>query len=117
MAFFEATSVVKQTYISLFKHWEIDFVITTRNFHLLQINHFFDEAGKLIRNRDYIVRIFYRYGFYETMNYVKVFDGYIAVVQKLPSLYQDFPFYNKQVLTVYDSHDRFSWEDPRQADK
>lgn len=87
MAFFEAISVINEFYNSAFRYWEIDFVITTRNFHMFQLNCFFDRAGKLVRNDDDIVKVFYRYGFYETSNYVKAFDGYIAVVQKVPYIY------------------------------
>ena len=81
---------------------------------MFQINCFFDQAGKLVRNDDDIVKFFYRYGFYETSNYVKAFDGYFAVVQKIPLIYEEYPFYSKQVLTVYDSHDRFDWGDDKQ---
>lgn len=60
-------------------------IVTTRGFHLLQLNCFFDHAGKLVDHK--ISRVYYRYGFYETSNYVKSFDGYFAIVQKVPVLY------------------------------
>ena len=76
---------------------------------MFQVNCFFDEAGKLVDHR--IVQFFYRYGFYETTNYVKSFEGYFAVVQKVPRIYEPFPWYSKQVLTLYDSKDKFVFED------
>lgn len=105
MAFFEAITVVQEYYNAAFKYWEIDFVVTTRNFHIFQVNTFFDKAGKLVDHR--IEHVHYRYGFYETSNYVKSFDGYFVVVQKVPILMEPFPWYSKQVLTIYDTKERF----------
>ena len=85
MAFFEAVTPLNENYNQIFKHWEIDILVTTRNFHMFQVNCFFDAAGKLVDHQ--IIRVFYRYGFYETSNYVKSFDGYFAVVQKVPFMY------------------------------
>lgn len=107
MAFFEAVTPLNEFYNSIFKHWEIDILITTRNFHMFQVNCMFDEAGKLVDHR--IERVFYRYGFYETSNYVKSFDGYFAVVQKIPFNFEEYLWYSKQVLTVYDSKDKFQF--------
>ena len=36
MAFFEAVTVVDEYYDSIFGYWEVDIVVTTRNFHMFQ---------------------------------------------------------------------------------
>lgn len=61
----------------------------------------FDKTGTLLNPK--ITHVYYRYGFYETSNYIKAFDGYFAIVQKIPILYENYPWYSKQVLTVYDT--------------
>ena len=105
MAFFEAVSVLNQFYNSGFKMWETDLIVTTRNFHMFEVKCHFDKTGTLLDHD--ITHVYYRYGFYETSNYIKTFDGYFAVTQKIPLIYQDIPWYSKQVITVYDSHERW----------
>jgi len=46
-----------------------------------------------------------RYGFYEVNNYIKSWDGYFAVVQKVPILWEKSDF-SKNVLTIYDTRPR-----------
>jgi hypothetical protein len=65
-------------------------------------------TGTIVSHK--IAKVFYRYGFYETANYIKQFDGYFAVVQKIPMIYQEFPWFSKQVLTVYDTRERWNFE-------
>ncbi len=57
-----------------------------------------------------LVKIYQRYGFYETTNYIKHFDGYFAVTQVVPTMY-DTPDsqFTRQVVTVYDSKERWSF--------
>lgn len=76
-------------------------IVTTRNFHIFQVNCNFDRTGTLLDHK--IAKIFYRYSYYETSNYIKTFDGYFAIAQKLPISYYPFDWLSKQVLTVYDT--------------
>ena len=89
----------------MFKYWEVELIVTTRNFHIFEVMITFDKTGQLLYGN--ITHVYYRYGFYETTNYLKVFDGYFAVVQKIPILYENYRYYSKQVLTVYDTRERF----------
>ena len=82
-------------------------IVTTRNFHIFEVLTNFDPTGSLQHPK--INHVYYRYGFYETTNYLKVFDGYFAVVQKIPILYEDYPWYSKQLLTVYDTRERYKF--------
>lgn len=53
---------------------------------MFQVNCYFDRTGTLVDHK--IVKFFHRYSYYETTNYIKSFDGYFAVAQKLPNPYQ-----------------------------
>ena len=72
---------------------------------MFQFNFHFDKTGTILEST--LGQVFYKYGFYETSNYIKQFDGYFAVVQTLPTIYQDFDWFSKQVLTVYDTKERW----------
>lgn len=105
-AFFEAVTVSKYYYDPTFKYWDAEVIVTTRNFHIFQMDCTFDQTGTLLTHK--ISKVFYRYGYYETTNYIKTFDGYFAVVQKLPVTYEPFPWLSRQVLTVYDTRERWT---------
>lgn len=108
MAFFEAVTASNVFYDSAFKYWEIELIVTTRNFHIFEVTCTFDKTGTLLHSK--ITHVFYRYGFYETANYIKTFDGYFAVTQKVPQAYQKYDHYSKQVISVYDTRER--WKPP-----
>ncbi len=101
VAYFEAVTAVTVFYDPMFKYWDVDLVVTTRNFHIFQVNCWFDKSGSLVDHK--IAKVFYRYAYYETSNYIKTFDGYFAVVQKLPVSFEPFHWLSRQVLTVYDT--------------
>lgn len=101
MAFFESVTVSNMHYDSTFKYWEVELIVTTRNFHIFQVNCNFDQTGTLTEHK--IAKVFYRYGYFETTNYIKSFDGYFVVVQKLPVMYEPFEWLSRQVLTLYDT--------------
>lgn len=105
LAFYEAITITETYYDKVFNYWEIECVVTTRNFHIFQLNFHFDKTGTILERK--LGKVFYRYGFYETANYIKNFDGYFAVLQKIPIAFQDFDWYNRQVLTVYDTKERW----------
>lgn len=48
----------------MFKYWQIEVVVTTRNFHNFEFHLQIDQTG----NVQYCLlnKIYYRYGFYET---------------------------------------------------
>ena len=79
--------------------------MATSNFHSFQINLHIDKTGTIATHE--IVKVFYRYGFYENENYIKAFDGYFAIGQKLPIMLHPFPWYSKLVLTVYDTREKW----------
>jgi hypothetical protein len=101
MAFYEAVTITTEYYNAGFKYWQTEFIVTTRNFHIFQINCHISQTGQILTTE--LAKIYYRYGFFETTNYIKQFDGYFAVAQKLPVLYEVFNWYNRQVLTLYDT--------------
>ena len=68
-----------------FGYWEVDIVISMRNFHMLQFGLHISNNGQVLSNET--KGVFMRYGFYETQNYIKSFDGYFAIVQKVPILW------------------------------
>lgn len=80
-------------------------VITTKNFHIFQFMFHFDKTGTIVDKK--LLKVFYKYGFYETSNYIKSFDGYFVVTQKIPIAFADFDWYNRQVMTVYDTRERW----------
>lgn len=79
--------------------------MTTRNFHIFQVDINFDQTGTMLYHK--ISKVFYQYGFYQTSNYIKTFDGYFAVAQKLPINMEPIDKYSRQVLTVYDTRERW----------
>lgn len=83
----------------------MELIVTTRNFHIFQVNCAFDKTGTLHEHK--IAKIFYNYGYYQTTNYIKTFDGYFAVVYKLPVGYEPFDWLSKQVVAVYDTRERW----------
>jgi len=64
-----------------------------------------DKASSVIIHE--ITKIYYRYGFYEAQNYIKAFDGYFVIAQRLPTMLEVFDWYSKMVLTVYDTRERW----------
>jgi hypothetical protein len=114
LAFYEAITITETYYDKVFNYWEIECVVTTRNFHIFQLNFHFDKTGTILERK--LGKVFYRYGFYETANYIKNFDGYFAVLQKIPIAFQDFDWYNRQVLTVYDTKERWIFNSTEKAE-
>jgi hypothetical protein len=80
--------------------YSLDIIVTTNKYHSFLLNLKFDKAGALLSF--VIARVFYRYGVYETENYLKTLDRYFAIVQKAP-LFIESDKYSKTVLTVYDT--------------
>lgn len=107
MAFFTAVAINKEYYDATFNYWQTEVIVATSNFHSFLINLHIDKTGTVVSHE--ISRVFYRYGFYETENYIKAFDGYFALGQRLPTLMKVFPWYSRLVLTVYDTRERWNF--------
>lgn len=101
LAFFTAVVINKETYDSTMKYWKTEVIVATSNFHSFLVEFDIDRTGTIAFHK--IIRVFYRYGFYENENYIKAFDGYFAIGQRLPTMMHVFPWYSKLVLSVYDT--------------
>lgn len=106
-AFFTAIAINKEYYDTRFGYWQSEVIVVTSNFHTFQVNLHIDKTGTVVAHE--IAKIFYRYGFYETNNYIKTFDGYFAVGQRLPTMLEVFDWYSKTVLVVYDTYERWNF--------
>jgi hypothetical protein len=108
-AFFTAVTINKDFYVPDFQYWQTEIIVATSNFHSFQINLHIDMTGTVATHE--IAKVFYRYGFYQTENYIKAFDGYFAIAQRLPTILHPFDWYSKLVLTVYDTKERWTFND------
>lgn len=108
MAFFEAVAITNEYYDKLFKYWQLEVVVTTRNFHTLQFNFHIDRTGQVLSSE--LAQIFYRYGYYEVPNYIKAFDGYFAIIHDLPAPLEAFDEMSRKVLSVYDTKERWHFD-------
>ena len=106
MAHFTAIAITKEHYNDVYGYWQTELVIVTSNFHNFELTLHIDKASAVVIHE--ITKIYYRYGFYESENYIKAFDGYFATAQRLPTMLEIFDIYSKMVLTVYDTRER--WE-------
>lgn len=113
MAFFTAITVSSEYYDKTYKYWMTELIVVISNFHSFQVNLHIDASGTLVSHD--IAKVFYRYGFYETHNYVKSFDGYFVVTQKVPTIFEEYDWYSKQVLTVYDTRERWIFNETTQT--
>jgi dTDP-4-amino-4,6-dideoxygalactose transaminase len=57
-------------------------VVTTKNYHNLEILLIYDDHGKVVHRN--LHRIFYRYGFYNAIGEVKSAIGYVAINYIIP---------------------------------
>lgn len=105
MAFFEAIALTNEYFDTTFKYWQIEVVITTRNFHSLQFNFHIDRTGQVLESS--LAKVFYRYGYYEVPTFIKSFDGYFAIIHKAPNSLEPFEDMSRKVLSVYDTRERW----------
>lgn len=106
-AFYTAIAINKEYYDPIFNYWQTEVIVATSNFHSFQVNLHIDKTGTVVSHE--IVKIFYRYGFYENQNYIKAFDGYFAIAQRLPTMLEVFDWYSQMVLSVYDTRERWTF--------
>jgi len=58
-------------------------LVTTNGFHNFEITLIYDKKGHIITQ--ILHRVYYRYGYYNTVNYVKTTDlGYMAINYIIP---------------------------------
>lgn len=81
--------------------WLLDVVVTIRGFHSFELSILIDKSGSVLQTT--ISRIYEKYSYYLSTNYLKGFDGYFAVVQTLPSFLHQMVNYSRQILAVYDA--------------
>lgn len=48
MGFFESIALSNEYYDKVFKYWQLEVLITTRNFHTLQFNFHIDKTGQVL---------------------------------------------------------------------
>lgn len=77
-------------------------IVTIFGYHSVEVTLVFGDAGKL--QTWMLHRVFYRYGFYNTVNGVRATGGYTAILYRLPDS-QTKTNLSRQVLAVYDTSD------------
>jgi len=100
-ATFQAVTVIAESYDAKNQNWLLDLIVSIRNFHNVHLQVFVGPDHKVLHSE--IKHIYYRYSFYESTNYLKSFDGYFATVQRIPTAYETFDWFSRQLLVVYDT--------------
>lgn len=100
-AHFAAVSVLNEVYNGPSEYWLLDVVVSIRGFHSVELNILVDKSGTVLESR--ITKLYQRYAYYQSTNYLKAFDGYFSVVQMLPSFLHNMVNYSRQIIAVYDA--------------
>lgn len=50
-----------------------------------------------------LVKVYYRYGYYETYNKVRSYNGFVVIPYVIPVAQEKFSNYSKQQIAIYDS--------------
>ena len=100
-AHFASVAILNEVYNGVSEYWLLDVVVSIRGFHSVELNILVDKAGSVLESR--ITKVYQRYAYYQSTNYLKAFDGYFAVVQVLPSFLHNIVNYSRQILAVYDA--------------
>ena len=114
-AYFNAIAVTEEFYDSIWGYWQLDVVVAVMNYHSFEVNFHIDKTGSVLYHS--ITKVYYRYGFYQNQNYIKSFDGYFAIPQRLPTIFETFEWYSPQVLVVYDSRERWKFDEEEEEEK
>ena len=78
-------------------------LVTTTNFHSFEFTLIYDSNGHIIST--ILHRVYYRYGYYTTRNYVRAGNGYMAISYIIPPLVEYMSNYSRQVVALYDTMD------------
>jgi hypothetical protein len=100
-ATFQAVTIIDESYDAKNQNWLLDLIVSIRNFHNIHLQVFIGPDHKVLLSE--IKHVYYRYSFYESSNYLKSFDGYFVTVQRIPTAYETFDWWNRQLLVVYDT--------------
>jgi hypothetical protein len=77
-------------------HFEMETVlVTTNNFHSFEFTLIYDDDGHLVNQ--VLHRVYYRYGFYTTKNYVASRGGYMAISYFIPPVAEYITDFSRQV--------------------
>jgi hypothetical protein len=100
-ASFQAVNLIAYKYSPHFYMESV--IITTKNYHNIEVMLVFDDNGNVLSS--IIHRIYYRYGFYNTVNDVKTSSGYLAISYIIPYTQEYMTKYTRQIVAVYDTTD------------
>lgn len=100
-ATYQAVALVSYKYNP--NHYVETVMVSTKGYHHVELYLIFDDNGKLLEN--YIWRIYYRYGFYNAINEIKVASGYVAIPYLIPYTQEYTSNYTRQIIAVYDTSD------------
>jgi hypothetical protein len=78
-------------------------VVTTHGFHNFELTLIYDDNGRILST--ILHRVYYRYAFYESDNFVKSAGGYLAVGYTLPAVFEEWTPWTSQLIVVYDTRD------------
>ena len=78
-------------------------IVTTKGYHNFEVILTYDKSDKI--QAAHIHRVYYRYGFYHTVNDVKAVPGYVAIGYVLPAAYVIYKELPKQYVAIYDTSD------------
>ena len=78
-------------------------LVTTYGFHNFEVTIIYDDDSHVIST--VLHRVYYRYAFYNTINYVRAADEYVAIGYLIPPIYEYFSDFSRQLITLYDSRD------------
>jgi len=76
-------------------------LVTTTNFHSFEFTLIYDNTGHIISS--ILHRVYYRYGYYTTYNYVKAAGGYLAISYIIPPIVEYMSNFSRQVVALYDT--------------
>lgn len=78
-------------------------MVTAKNYHNIEILLVYDDNGNVLSS--IVHRIYYRYGYYNSVNNVKTASGYMAISYVIPYIYDYMTNKSKQIVAVYDTRD------------
>ena len=78
-------------------------LVTTTNFLSFEFSLIYDDNGHILSS--VLHRVYYRYGYYTTYNYVKAASGYLAISYIIPPVVEYMSNFSRQVVALYDTRD------------
>lgn len=78
-------------------------LVTTSGYHNFEFTLVYDDKGQLVGQL--LHRVYYRYAYYNTHNYVRAANGYFAVAYVIPPVFEYMTDYSRQLIALYDTMD------------